>query len=867
MANKRFNQITRVVTSFDSNDVLPIGNGTLGDGKMPKDTLLELTAQNALADNVAPAFVPNSTTTIAGQSYVYNGKLYVAKEAYQGLFDASKFYPFEMSDMPAFRAVFSGVIFADNTARTLTINSTIRVNVGKAVNIDIPAQTINYPTNFSQYNALVYNYGGTLSFATSSSDAVAEGRILILFISSGDYVDIKSICFSIVPVVVDGNYDLTQDAAAKKFNPNKEGGYKKGEIVSKDGNVYVFKNNHSGNWSDADVVLITFAGKHLCHPIWSERISFDNTARTLTINSTIRINVGNRVNIDIPAQIVNYPLNFSQYNALVYNYDGTLSFVTSSSDNVADGIVLLTFISDSPYIDVKRIAFAIVPYEIDGVYSEFGSFAKDKSLLFCNQFASWTNGYRIASDGTAVSNSNGAISNFISVTPGKSYYYRAARTNTSTLNIAGYSNNTESSFVSSAFEDSSSGDDAAKILRRVTIPAGVNYVRIQKIPSYDSDYGFFEIPHDGLLEASVKEFSGNDLDLLRTQENKVVEEYLLNTNYSSDTSYLTSDVATYAGISTQYVKSRPAPITIKWNAASGATSQVLDISESMLFDDAWSFTLNANASSYDVYNLCPTKKYYWRIRSLINSVYSVTSRGEVDVCGQCRMLYIDGEGTLNFRDLGGWKGLNGKRIKYGRLIRGAEIYREGLIEISAVGIDTLVDNLKINVELDFGDFSTYSPLENEGVEFIHGVDTYGIMGYNYPDIASIANAAGRVKFYNSLTAVITALAAGKNVYFHCNAGADRTGTFAFILEALLGVSESDLAKDYELTSFYTPRYRNVNVDGDYGYKSMVAWIKANYDGETLNDKVYDLCTRTSVNNGIGLSVDQVTELRTIMLDE
>lgn len=46
MANKRFNQITRVVTSFDSNDVLPIGNGTLGDGKMASAKLLELTAQN-----------------------------------------------------------------------------------------------------------------------------------------------------------------------------------------------------------------------------------------------------------------------------------------------------------------------------------------------------------------------------------------------------------------------------------------------------------------------------------------------------------------------------------------------------------------------------------------------------------------------------------------------------------------------------------------------------------------------------------------------------------------------------------------------------------------------------------------------------
>lgn len=99
MANKRFNQITRVVTSFDSNDVLPIGNGTLGDGKMPKDTLLELTAQNALAGRVAPTFIPNSTNAIAGNPYVFDGNVYIAKEDYTGDWDASKFDQLPLSSV------------------------------------------------------------------------------------------------------------------------------------------------------------------------------------------------------------------------------------------------------------------------------------------------------------------------------------------------------------------------------------------------------------------------------------------------------------------------------------------------------------------------------------------------------------------------------------------------------------------------------------------------------------------------------------------------------------------------------------------------------------------------------------------------
>jgi len=50
--------------------------------------------------------------------------------------------------------------------------------------------------------------------------------------------------------------------------------------------------------------------------------------------------------------------------------------------------------------------------------------------------------------------------------------------------------------------------------------------------------------------------------------------------------------------------------------------------------------------------------------------------------------------------------------------------------------------------------------------------------------------------------------------FHCKSGADRTGTLAYIINGLCGVSFEDLTKDYELTSFYkSPRWRS-NIIGD-----------------------------------------------------
>ena len=40
----------------------------------------------------------------------------------------------------------------------------------------------------------------------------------------------------------------------------------------------------------------------------------------------------------------------------------------------------------------------------------------------------------------------------------------------------------------------------------------------------------------------------------------------------------------------------------------------------------------------------------------------------------------------------------------------------------------------------------------------------------------------------------------KHVYFHCWGGADRTGTIAFLLNAICGVSYTDLIIDFEITS-------------------------------------------------------------------
>ena len=163
---------------------------------------------------------------------------------------------------------------------------------------------------------------------------------------------------------------------------------------------------------------------------------------------------------------------------------------------------------------------------------------------------------------------------------------------------------------------------------------------------------------------------------------------------------------------------------------------------------------------------------------------------------------------VNTRDLGGWT-CDGGKVKYGMLVRGGEP--------NEVDKDLMVNQVGIRTELQLLPKS----------ESRHTYSAWGIDFYANPEEASsVAYSLSNKslwKFY--LQVVFDSVSHSNPVYFHCGIGADRTGTIAVMLEALLGVSQSDIDKDYELTNFYVvsptyPRRRNVDM-----YKNYINQIK------------------------------------------
>ena len=204
----------------------------------------------------------------------------------------------------------------------------------------------------------------------------------------------------------------------------------------------------------------------------------------------------------------------------------------------------------------------------------------------------------------------------------------------------------------------------------------------------------------------------------------------------------------------------------------------------------------------------------------------------------------------NVRDLGGWA-CDGGTVKYGLLIRGGKL--------SAADRAVLVGELGVQHDLDLrGREGGGADDEPEMTESPLGSDVWYTRTQQYAWYALTPVAT----WQTYLRCVIDAVTHREPVYFHCTAGADRTGTLACVLEGILGMSQSDIDKDYELTTFYSgsgsdsiARRRN-----ESDWKGLLNAINA-ISGKTFRDK----CVRFAVGT-CGMTMADINAFRAAMID-
>lgn len=257
------------------------------------------------------------------------------------------------------------------------------------------------------------------------------------------------------------------------------------------------------------------------------------------------------------------------------------------------------------------------------------------------------------------------------------------------------------------------------------------------------------------------------------------------------------------------------------------------------------FSKTVSAGNITIYNCTPGAKSKY---VLVDADGSIVQAGLIAPTGACRMIYM--ANADNVRDLGGWT-CDGGTVKYGLLFRGGEVY--GVL--TSDGKQQALDMLGILKEIDLRFPEDLNGRTESGfgvtVDMLHVDMTWNDLSYQ--------KSSGNIKaIFDPLFDYVIA---GKPTYFHCSAGADRTGVVALLCEAVLGVSQSDMDKDYELTSFFT----GVSTDELARRRNEVAWTREitylnTYSGATFRDKAVNFML------SCGITIEKINAFRAAMVD-
>ena len=163
--------------------------------------------------------------------------------------------------------------------------------------------------------------------------------------------------------------------------------------------------------------------------------------------------------------------------------------------------------------------------------------------------------------------------------------------------------------------------------------------------------------------------------------------------------------------------------------------------------------------------------------------------------------------SYNFRDVGGYAGLDGRTVRWRRLFRSDALHRLGEADAEAfaqLGARTVID-LRRPFEVEkFGRVPERYGLDYHHVVLNHidweTIEQPGVAEQERWLADRYLNFAedGREALRTSLRVIADASRAP--VIVHCMAGKDRTGTVCALTLALLGVSDQDIAADYALTT-------------------------------------------------------------------
>ena len=296
-----------------------------------------------------------------------------------------------------------------------------------------------------------------------------------------------------------------------------------------------------------------------------------------------------------------------------------------------------------------------------------------------------------------------------------------------------------------------------------------------------------------------KELHGYFYDLDKDQRKKVMED--------------PSSIAGYENLTTNTF-SVGTPVTLEWKGTSGAC----EVTVKRIGADKAFYTNTVSGASVEVVNLEIGTNYEW-------SVKEVESGATAGACfwtsNEAPRLIKSGTMKL-MRDLGGWKGLEGCRVRQNLLFRGGPANNGATVDAAArdfffnvIGLKTEIDFRSASEAKEQGTPVQFDPEGKHVTYYQQEIDLYTLKPYS---------TTKKNNFIKTVKMLMNVGGTYRPAYFHCKSARDRTGTMAAFILALLGVSEDDIWRDY------TGSYTNGKTDHYKEFQPYLDEIKS-YDKE------------------------------------
>ena len=298
----------------------------------------------------------------------------------------------------------------------------------------------------------------------------------------------------------------------------------------------------------------------------------------------------------------------------------------------------------------------------------------------------------------------------------------------------------------------------------------------------------------------------------------------------------------------------PKDVVITWDCMEdGATSYHLKIGTKEDLSDAKCY--ETTERSFSINHLYADTHYYYQIEAVW---FNKTVKSKIfDFVTEKSVRTIAVEGVSNTRDIGGYLTADGKhKVRQGMVYRGANVD-----SITENGKKAFLETYGIKTDLDLRGTLDLSPLGGS-VNFVN------VSAPHYAQKAS-EHAIYRSDYQEALVTAIRTFADEENypIYMHCQIGRDRTGTLAFLINALLGVGEEDLYLDYELSFLSQSGCADFKEEitpntflGDHLW-SLYHYIDHYKEEGTLSEKTEQFML------DIGITSEEIASIKAIMLED